>query len=188
MPGGKFAVYKNVKNKKYKLCKGPLHPDGKFVALDEYWIQQSGGKYRIGKPRSWCKSCEMFHRSPNYEENQLVDYKHYKLFLINVVNRLGQAEAARRLEISYSLFYQVYVVESHTKITKKFAKKIVYLLAELVRSGEVRHKKSIKHGSYLRGRKERVPLKAKDFYHGGSDRDNEQRRERAKRQAKGKDA
>lgn len=68
--------------------------------------------------------------------------------------------------------------KSELQVQKRTLRKIMLEVISCRRKREVRHKKSIWHGSYIRGREERRPVRYSDFYHKPRNQDSEEYAER----------
>lgn len=134
-----------------KRCNGPLH-QGKYISLDEFLVHKKGT--RKGKPFSQCRHCKNFKRYGDTEHG-LVPYNKVKFIFDELVNRLGKAESARRLGVSLSFFYR-HGVGQCENVRLKTVANAMRILKNSRADGEVRHKKSIRHGSAIRGRAERI--------------------------------
>jgi hypothetical protein len=131
------------------------------------------------KPRSRCKACESHAKG---SENLVKLSNLYLGNIDHIVNRLGVMEAARRLEISQASLWNIRNKRVR-KLKARTARKILLLVKALNETGEVRHKKSIKHGAAMRGRPERKVKSKKDFYKTTGDLENEQHNNWRKRKA-----
>lgn len=170
-----------------KVCRGPLHPEGKWVPTDRYYVFKSGRDKGRLFPR--CIPCSLKTARPNLEVVGMIDTTTEVLNIFRELqNRVGRKEACRRMGQSNNYLRLLLETKQYSRVHLKTVIKAKKALDEARANNEVRHKKSILHGSYLRGRDEREPTRTRDFYNGNNDLDNDQRRERAKRQAKGKDA
>ena len=167
-PASPQMKIKKIGKRWHKLCTGPSHENPEWVLAVKFYQRKDG------KPRSWCIACEL-HRSKR--SVPLVDYTDsYYGFVRSIVNRLGVEEAARRMQISQQALWQLRFGRKR-KIKRKTAESILRVAQDLRQSGEVRHRDSIRHGSYLRGRKEKVPVRRQDFYRKDGDTDNDRVRE-----------
>ena len=156
----------------HRTCNGPSHTETTWLPLKNF------GQKPNGQPRSTCRTCDSYQKN----SEPLVDYTtQYAGWFESVVNRLGVMEASRRLEISQSGLRRIRK-EKPTKIKRRTARKIVQLVHELNGSQEVRHKDSIRHGSYIRGREEKLPEKKGDFYKRDGDVEKISDRERKRQQ------
>lgn len=134
-----------------KRCNGPLHK-GKYIPLSEFWVHKTG--VREGKPFSQCKHCKNFRRYGDTEHG-LIPYTRVKFIFDELHNRLGKAETARRLGTSLSFSYR-HSHGQHKTVRMKTVANAIKVLKKARADREVRHKKSIRHGSAIRGRKERT--------------------------------
>lgn len=179
-----------------KLCKGPLHPLGKLVHVEDFYKRwrtdrkRADGSFREGH---WelhyiCKPCQS-HKDKTYRrskkgvsELELVPRHRYDFAFEELVRKLGKAETVRRLGMSPTNFIPIHR-KQRRRITRRTASRALMALAELRASGEVRHVDSIKHGSYLRGREEKTPQENNDFYSKQSDLESQQKRERRREES-----
>lgn len=143
-----------------KRCNGPLHK-GEYLHLSEFWTHRKGE--RAGKPFSQCIRCENFNKWGREDiYHGLVEYKEVKFIFDELVNRIGKAETVRRLGISSS-FFSRRKHRTYKRIRKGTVAKAMVELKKCREAGEARHRKSIRHGSAVRGRKERIPIKDTDY-------------------------
>lgn len=108
-------------------------------------------------------------------------------FLIELVNRLGREEAARRMGRTPRWLWYV----EHEKIRsvqRDTARRILMTLRECRSHDEVRHRKSIAHGAYLRGREEREVTNVKQLYRRTDNSDERVQRARSRPQTSGEGA
>lgn len=164
MAGRNHAVRKVIRGVDHKLCTGPLHTDGKFVPISQFY------KDKRGYLRSWCKACDFSIKN----SEPTVPITTVKFALDELIYRLGFMEATRRLGISSNALSS-WKSGRATKLKKKNAVKIVQALAEVRANGEVRHRKSIRHGAAQRGHAERVPS-ARDDFNGPNNKNAETKR------------
>lgn len=163
---------KRIKGQLHKTCRGPSHKEQKYIPLDRFH------KRPDGMPRGECMVCESF----RHNSEPLQDFTpFYQGRLESIVNRLGVMEASRRLQISQPALWNLRHPRRGVKIKARTARSILLLLQELNASKEVRHKKSIRYGAYLRGKPEREVISAKDLYK--KDGDQEAERGRSRREA-----
>lgn len=148
------AVYKTYGGVKHKLCTGPGHREGKFVPLSNFFLRYD----KPGVPRSQCKHCESIHQG----SEQRVAYSEIKFAVNELIFRVGKAEAARRIGIKPATMWE-WTKGRRDFIQRRKARAVITALAEARASNEARHKKSIRHGASLRGRKEKVPQRYQDF-------------------------
>jgi len=156
----------------HRTCTGPSHQEPTWLPLKNF------NKKPNGQPRSTCRTCDSYQKN----SEPLVDFTvQYAGWFEHVVNRLGVMEAARRLNISQSGLRNIRR-NNPLKIKRRTARQIVSLVHELNGTNEVRHKDSIRHGSYLRGREEKTPTIKGDFYKRDGDEEKNSDRERKRRQ------
>jgi hypothetical protein len=94
--------------------------------------------------------------------------------LVELERRLGRNETCRRIGVADSFLLRL---KDQRNIQRVTAEKILIALREVRQEGIVRHRDSIRHGAYLRGRTEKVPTGYSDFYSFASDADNERKRQ-----------
>lgn len=155
-----------------RTCTGPSHSEIAWLPLKNF------GSKPNGQPRSTCRACDSFQKNSEPLVNFTVQYAGW---IEHIVNRLGVMEASRRLEISQSGLRRLRK-GNPLKIKRRTARKIVALTHELNGTGEVRHRDSIVHGSYIRGREEKLPEKKGDFYKRDGDEEKISDRERKRQQ------
>src|SRR4029077_5938657 len=153
-------------------CNGPSHQETVWLPFKNFGFKANG------QPRSTCRACDSYLKN----SEPLVDFTvQYAGWFEYVVNRLGVMEAARRLNISQSGLRNIRR-NNPMKIKRRTARQIVSLVHELNGSQEVRHKDSIQHGSYLRGREEKTPTIKEHYYKRDGDIEKISDRERKRRQ------
>lgn len=157
-----------------KMCRGPLHRDGVWKPKTEFRFLKKRGYFF-----SECRECERYRKAHRHKRPYKVFgyayYERYAWVFIEIVRRIGKREACRRIPMSYNTLWKTSTGRQR-KIQKETVRRALLLLQELRASGEVRHKDSIAHGSYLRGRPEKIPTARKDFYVKHGDDDTERRR------------
>jgi hypothetical protein len=155
--GEHVAVYKKIHGTMHKLCRGPLHKEGKFVPVTNFYVIQSGRNQ--GKFRPQCKECESFHRgTERYVKLDRVWLNRIE----EIVYRVGIMETCRRLGKSQNWLYNIRKHRVH-HMQRRTARQIVLVLSELRRDNVARHKYSIKYGATRRGKPERIPTQSKHF-------------------------
>jgi hypothetical protein len=155
-----------------KRCNGPLH-NGDYIPLKEFWVHKSGK--RKGKPFSQCRHCENYQKFGDTAHG-LVPYSRVKFIFEELENRLGKAESLRRIGASYSFAYH-HRYGYHKGVRVAIVIRAIKVLQECRENGEVRHRRSIRHGSAARGHQERVVnefSRVAVYYNGHSDIQNEQ--------------
>lgn len=155
--GKPVAVFKEIDGVRHKRCRGPLHREGKFVPVGEFFLIRSG-RFE-GMPRAHCKDCESVFRGT--ERMVPLDQGWINL-LDEIVFRVGVMETCRLLERSQNWLWLVRRKRVNS-IQRRTARKIVLVLMQLRKENYARHRLSIKHGSSLRGHKERIPVERRDF-------------------------
>lgn len=112
-----------------------------------------------------------------YQLHGWVEAPRYQFIFIELVRRLGVMEASRRIEITQRNLYNI--LNNRNKfIQVETIRRAILVLRVARANNEARHRDSIKHGAYLRGRQERVPHALTDFYVTTSDREAELRNKR----------
>jgi hypothetical protein len=173
--GGSHAKLKFIDGHLHKLCHGM---NGKFHhpayrPIGDFYKDDRG---KLGV-RSECKSCTSL---TGGHELSVRFNSQYRAWLMEIVHRVGPVEAGRRIGISHTTMRQ-WRFHPPDVIRRKQARKLVKALKEIRTQGTVRHRDSIHHGSYLRGRKEKIPTGNRDYYNTNSDAENEQKRRNAAR-------
>lgn len=166
--GGLYAKFKSINGVVHKMCNGRSHSSPTWIAVDSFRPQTRGKK---GKYRSQCNDCDAFYHG----SESMVKFSQYEWMVVELVNRLGVEEAARRIGISQQTMYH-WRNRKPLKIKRKNARKVVNTLATVRKAGEVRHRDSIRHGSLVRNHKEKIPVDQRDFYKPHGDYDNEVKR------------
>jgi len=163
---------KTIDGVDHRTCNGPSHDQPVWLPLKNF------GQKANGQPRSTCRACDSYQKN----SEPLVDFTvQYAGWFEHVVNRLGVMEAARRLNISQSGLRNIRR-NNPLKIKRRTARRIVQLVHELNGSQEVRHRDSIRHGSYLRGREEKTPTIKEHYYKRDGDVEKISDRERKRQQ------
>lgn len=149
------AVFKTIRGIEHKLCTGPLHREGKFVKITDFWLRGNG------RLRPQCKACEVSYLN----SEPLVPMQRIRFALDECIFRIGKAETARRLGVKGTRISEwIRKPPNHQKfIKRRFARALITLLHELRRDEIARHRDSIRHGSAVRGRKEKTPKGKHDF-------------------------
>jgi len=170
-PKSKFKWIDGHLHKWCRGMKGKCHP-GKFVPIGEFYP----AKTDLGI-RTECKTCTSFGRS-----ERMLPVAHYAALIMEIENRVGIAEASRRIGISTNALWNIRKRRvSH--ITRPTARKVVAALAELRKSGLVRHRDSIHAGASMRGIPEKIPKGRGDFYRPHGDADSGYKRKSREREA-----
>lgn len=156
------AEYKTIKRVRHKLCRGVLHPDGKFVPVTNFYPGRNNRKERH---RSHCIDCEFARKG--FERNVVVTQM-WTNWLHEIVSRVGVEEACRQLGMS-NAWYRWFNRTKPRTMQRRTARNIVRVLRKLRANKTVRHRDSIRHGSAQRGHRERVPVTIRDFYRSRSD-------------------
>jgi hypothetical protein len=159
--------YREINGKLHKLCNGPLHRQGRYVPITDFYRRRRNGVLR---PRPQCKDCEAhWQGSP-----RLVPYSRVKFAVTELVSRVGKAEAARLIGITNQQMWLM-VTGQKKSLQHKTVAKILLALKYARDNNLVRHRDSIIHGATQRGREERAIQTAKDYYQPETE---EQRKER----------
>lgn len=151
------AEYRTIDGVLHKLCRGPLHPNGRFIPVSDYFVRPE----RKGRWRSRCIDCEFARKG--YERNIFVTQM-WVNWLDEIVSRVGVREGCRRMGLSPA-WYRWFKRTKPKTMRKRTARKIVNTLRELRSQDIVRHRDSIHHGSAQRGHREKVPNHPRDYYH-----------------------
>lgn len=145
---------------KRRICRGPYHRGGELLPISEFdrRIYRSG---RVGW-QSWCRSCVHYKKHKKKQPNHgFVPFSRVWWIFEEMIGRLGHMEAARRTDIHPDTLGRMKKgIRSY--VQKRTVAKAIAVLREIRRAGEFRHRDSISHGAYLRGRKERVVKREKD--------------------------
>lgn len=143
-----------------KICRGPYHRKGKLLPLSEFdrRIYPSG---KVGW-HSYCRSCVHYKKHKDKQPNHgFVPLSLVWWIFAELIVRLGQAETARRAGIHPSTLGRM-KEGIRRYVQKRTLAKVITVLRESRRAGEFRHRDSILHGAYLRGREERKVEGKKD--------------------------
>jgi hypothetical protein len=182
---GQFGVRGIVDGK--KRCNGPLH-NGEYVEISRF-LPRKRKRNKDAYYEARCRGCMTKSRGFNPKYAGIVSLPTAWPVYVELVRRLGITEASRRTHTQKTVFYRVINKQGHYIRGKTFAK-AMFVLADVRKHNEVRHRRDIKRGAYLRGKKERRPVHLGDFNNQSSDAENERRiKERSKkRKLRGKDA
>lgn len=169
------AQIKKIGGVDHRQCWGPDH-NGAWVPMSKF--HKNPGKALGTRPR--CAACSGTPQQVNFTPT-------YQAWLKSIVNRIGLAEAHRRLGVSERTI-RTWMGKERTRqipatIRRKHAIEIAKLLAQLKLTQEVRHRKSIKRGATKRGEAEREITSPKDYYKPHGDLDTEQARRRRSAQS-----
>lgn len=183
MPRGPYSV-KDGK----KLCKGPLHPEGgEWLSLEKFWKLNRKDTHRKYYNTS-CKDCDAFRIcKKNVRYHGYVEISKVRWIFVELVRRLGITETTRRVKINKEDVLKRYLDGSQRRIHLHTFYKAATVLQECRQNNEVRSKKDIKFGSYLRGRKETSLSYISDlreYYSMGSEEENERRKRSRKENSK----
>jgi DNA-binding Xre family transcriptional regulator len=174
-PPGQPTEIRKIEGVEHKFCKGlPETHEGMWMPTKDFRVSRSHGRLML---YFCCKRCESYRRGAE----QYVSASRYQPFIIEIIRRLGKEEAARRLKMTSAALRNIRVGKTK-HIQRKNARKIVLLLNELRDNNVVRHVDSIHHGAYLRGKSEKVPHNAHEFYdHSNGDDEISMRKKDAER-------
>lgn len=175
----RWGRYKIIGGIPHKLCNGPHHsPEGAFLPLRSFWIHKSGP--RTGKPFSRCIECLKTEKGRDPLTSGYIRIAEVWWVFLELRNRLGKAEALRRVGISTNFWMRaergIYI-----HVRKATVKKALETLIEARANNEVRHRDSIKYGALARGRQDK-PVEDiwHDIYVRHGDGDSENRRKSRK--------
>lgn len=154
--GGARADTKIIEGRLHKWCSGLQGKSHKprYVPISNFYP----AKTKIGV-RSECMDCTALARGTTPDVKFTAQYR---MWVNEIIYRVGHEEAARQIGISSTHLREI-KNRPGKRIRKSTAQKIVKALAELRRNNVARHRDSIKHGAYLRGKKEKIPTRRKDF-------------------------
>ena len=161
------AEIKMIGNVNHRRCHGPLH-QGEWVPIANF--HKNAGKALGTSPR--CNDC----RGVNQRQN----FSRYKPWVESIYRRLGYSETRRRLGIAERTL-TIWLGKDPGRqppetIHKRNAIKIIQVMGELRITGEVRHRKSIRRGSAVRGEIERPVSRPADLLVRHGDNDTEYKR------------
>lgn len=168
---------REIRGVMHKLCTGPGHDVPTWLpADDKYFYRHKSGR-REGGLTSRCRLCTNWNKLQSPGISGTVSITSVRPFAIELVHRLGKAEAARRAEISPTTLRRILV--GFGDIQKQTVRKIMLQLISARRKGEVYHRDDIRGG--LRNQKRKKPLRPitsqKDLYRPSGDNSNEARRD-----------
>jgi len=170
--GERAEKFKREGGKMFKFCRGPLHRDGAWICVDDFYLNKSKSKQGKGIYRSHCKRCENFYHYGKM--NWLVPREQIEFAVEELIRKLGTVETARRLGRT-GTWMRLFKHGEIRRVQYRTAEVILRTLFEVRKTGEVRHRLSIKHGAAARGRAERKPSQPRDFYKVTGDLDLERR-------------
>lgn len=154
----------------HKLCNGPSHKKPTWVPFSDFYRNYSPNHSADGIA-GVCKACEGVRGG----HPRQVPYKKVEFAIIELVNRLGVNETCRRVPISTTTLWK-YRNKKSKQVHRGTAEKILQALSEVRSNGEIRHAHSIHHGASARGKEEKIPSRARDFYRKQTDIETEKRR------------
>jgi hypothetical protein len=161
-----------------KLCngvKGKFH-EPRYVPLRDFYPDRHKQAKKRLLVRAECKFCT---NSASGSQPLVPFSQVYRSWLTEIVNRIGPMEASRRLGITQVTLYNLR--NRHVQhLRQTTATAIISVLFDLRIQNEVRHRDSILHGAYLRGREEKIPHHRREFYkqHGDDEADARRRSRR----------
>lgn len=138
------AYYRTIQGVKHKLCRGRVHPEGRFVPVVDFYV----GRDREGGLRGRCKLCESRSRDGGWISTGTI-----MPFLTELINRVGTMETARRIGMTDSGMR--YMKKRGRYVQLRVARSIMHELTKAREKNEKRHPDSIQHGSAMRGHRER---------------------------------
>lgn len=172
-PNRKYAIIE-IGGEPHKRCMGSSHGEGGELIPLRNFHKHTNKKYGV---HGRCIACET--------GNQSLPFEKYKPWVESIYKRLGFSETIRRLEINEKTLTNWLGLGkeiSPKRIRRSNAIKIATLMLDLRRTGEVRHRKSIRRGAKLRGEQERSVTSQRDLYKRHGDNHTEQKRQsRAKK-------
>jgi hypothetical protein len=177
MHRGRYRFIRKELHKRCTHCEEFKSVDNEF-----YWMPDKN----TWRPQ--CITCyNILHTVKRYgtsDNHGYVPFARVSPFLVELVNRLGKAEAARRMGRSPAKVWR-YINHPPKMVQRATATTILEATRAARNNGyEVRHVKSIKHGAGARGHTERVPKEGRDYYRPHGDKGTEYQREvRARRLA-----
>lgn len=172
----KITVINNVD---HKWCRGlpETHP-GKWVPTSDFLV--SG----INTPRYICRYCENYRSGV---EVMIAYDQKYQMWLESIVRRIGVTETSRRIGVHVVTIAKWRDPERRPPtLRRRNARKIVKVLHDVLKSEEIRHKRSIRYGATERGRKEREVTHMHDHLYPTPDHEVEKRRENRRKQVAAK--
>jgi hypothetical protein len=166
--------FEMINGKLYKTCNGPLH-HGELVSADQF--RKRNPDKDTSMYRAQCRACETTKDGfEPYVDLTLI----WRNWIEEIVNRVGVFEGCRRMGMSAS-WYRWMKRNKPRHLRRSTARKVIHTLRELRRNEVVRHKDSIRNGSYLRGFQEKKPVRERDLYRRRSDAETETTRKRRSR-------
>lgn len=127
-------------------------------------VEEFYERHRHGEFSGWhsaCKLCWALRRGRNAG---LVPFGRIKFALTELVNRVGKAEAARRIGTTDPNLWR-WMNFPPVKIRRKHASAILIELKEARVNNEVRHRDDIKSGAEIRGKPVRTAERREELYH-----------------------
>jgi hypothetical protein len=163
---------KFVNGEIHRRCSGPAHEEPVWLPeTHKYFYYRPG----LDKFRSRCRLCHAWVPGMNPGEHGFVPAKLALPFFIEGVNRVGQLEFARRIGIAQENLGKI--IRGERRFLRKLTVKRAMLeVISIRRKGEVRHRKSIRRGTLIRGEPEKKVKSKTDLYRPHGDADLELRR------------
>lgn len=122
-----------------KLCRGPSHPPGGewLPATTKYFYVRKEGAVGF-QLYTGCKRCRHWRQNKHTKVNTgWVEVREIHSFLMELVNRLGKRETAKRLRIGYHRFNRIYNGKQK-HVQKRTAARMMELHLVVVRANEFR--------------------------------------------------
>lgn len=145
-----------------KICRGPYHREGKALPVTAFSLR----KYPSGKisRHSWCIHCCLYRKHKNKQPNHgYLPVERVWWIFDELIRRVGHMEAARRINMSPTAL-RVIKTRGRKHVQKFTVTRAVLALRDARQKREFRHRDSISHGAYLRGRRERQPQQKEEQY------------------------
>lgn len=146
----------------YKICRGPGHDKPTLLpATNKYFVIHKSGT-KAGKLYNRCRLCMNWEKILTPGLSGYVSASIIKIYFQEGIYRVGINELSRRTNINDGTIRKI-INKKCKYVQKRTVQKLMIELISMRLKDEVRHKKSIKHGSAIRGRKEKIPTDVRDF-------------------------
>ena len=148
-PGRRFAPMRMIGGIEHKACYGPLHPEGAWVPLYDFYGRSENG-HRVAQYR--CKRCHC--AAPGWERFMLLEQHGW--IIEELVVRIGINETHRRTGCAIQSIWR-WRTGRQRYIRRESLRKIIPVLREARLNNEWRNQRSIHRGAAMRGEPE-LPL------------------------------
>lgn len=150
-----FKVEKGVL---YKRCSGPAHDEPTWLPAERkyFYLTKRGTLYNR------CRLCCAYVHAEIPEDSGFIPIGKVAVYFKEAVWRVGMMETCRRINFTDTQMRRVINGKSQY-VRKQTFKRLMLELISMRRKGEVRHRDSIKNGTAMRGKVEKVPTTRQDY-------------------------